>query len=200
MLQFFLNQLKKRCKQNISLLLVLVMIFSMAPQSYATEAQGTVLEDTTTVTEPETTEAAVAETTEATVPETMEATVPETTEATVPETTEAAVPETTEETIAEEIIEETFSQQLQTLETLKEVFDAMMANPEAVYALTVEEIAELKVYTQSLYDGIAEPTQDDTEYLELILDTLTMLEEELTIPVELLDETVTIVRNGSRFF
>ena len=166
MLQFFLNQLKKRCKQNISLLLVLVMIFSMAPQSYATEAQGTVVEETTTVT--------------------------------VPETTEAAVPETTEETIAEEIIEETFSQQLQTLETLKEVFDAMMANPEAVYALTVEEIAELKVYTQSLYDGIAEPTQDDEEYLELILDTLTMLEEELITPVELLDETVTIVRNGSR--
>lgn len=230
MLQFFRNQLHNRCKQSISLLLVLALLFGMAPQGYATEIQETVVEETTAVTVPETTEttvpettevtvpettevtipetteatvpetteATVPETTEATVPETTEATVPETTEPTVPETTEATVPEVTEETIAEEVIEETFSQQLQTMETLKEVFDAMMANPEAVYALTMEEIAALKVYTQSLYDRIAEPTQDDEEYLELILDTLAMLEEEQTIPVELLDETVTIVRNGSR--
>ena len=189
-MQFSLNQLQKRCKQNISLLLVLAMLFGMAPHGYATETQETTVEETTVVTIPEATET--------TIPETIEVTVPETTEATVPVATEATVPETTEETIAEEFVEETFSQQLQTLETLKEVFDAMMANPEAVYALTVEEIAELKVYTQSLYDAIGAPTQDDTEYCELILDTLTMLEEKLTTPVELLDETVTIVRNGSR--
>ena len=35
MMQFSLNQLQKRCKQNISLLLVLAMLFGMAPHGYA---------------------------------------------------------------------------------------------------------------------------------------------------------------------
>lgn len=198
MKQHIIGYFRKHYKENISLLLILAMVLSFVPGVYAQEKESEMVEETILETVSETAPETTSETIPETVPETTSETTSETNQESTPESDIGETSETVTDDAPDSIGEETFAHQLLLLPTLKEVFDAMMADKEAVYALTVEEIAELKVYTQSLYDEIAEPTQDDTEYLELILDTLTMLEEELTIPVELLDETVTIVRNGSR--
>ena len=71
----------------------------------------------------------------------------------------------------------TFSQSLLELTTLKEIFDAMMAdeNRQSVFDLTAEEIADVEEHTIYLYNSILEPTADDDEYKELIVDTLHIL-------------------------
>lgn len=183
------NTILKQAKQNISLLLVLAMLLGMAPRIYATELEAVPQTETAPVLLSEETVQLMTEM-ELMPASDME---PESdTEVTEPEATE---PETTEPEATEPL---TFCQTLLALPSLREVFDAMMADPQGVYALTLEELSALRQHTQSLYDALEAPTQDDDEYLELILDTLTLLEEEQRTPIELLDESVEITRNGSR--
>ena len=151
MKQHIIGYFRKHYKENISLLLILAMVLSFVPGVYAQEKESEMVEET------------IVETVSETAPETTSETTSETDQGSTPESDIGETSETVTDDAPDSIGEETFAQQLLLLPTLKEVFDAMMADKEAVYALNVEEIAELKVYTQSLYDGIAEPTQDDTE-------------------------------------
>ena len=61
--------------------------------------------------------------------------------------------------------------------TLKEMFDLMMLeqNREKVYALTAVEINVLIEYVKTLYSNIENPTFDDTDYYELLLETFMYL-------------------------
>ena len=217
MKQYTIYRLRKNWKQNISLLLVLAMLLSFVPGVYAMEEEPEAVEETIVETIPET----APEATPGVIPEEISETVPETTPETVPGTAPETTPETTPETVldvtevveeiveeiiveevideaAGSIVEETFAQRLLLLPTLKEVFDAMMANTEAVYALTKEDLGLLRARTETLFVALEEPNEDDEEYRELILDTVAFLEEEQAPEVELLDTEAEIKRNGSR--
>ena len=216
-MQHILTQLRKNAKRNIALVLALLMLLSLVPYGYAEELQNPSAAQQTEKTDPVPTEPeepeiaptpiAPAGTKEPAATEiaptptaSVSATEPKAADsAPAPMETEAAAETAEQENTAPEENkgELTFCQQLQAKQTLKEVFDAMMGDPDAMYALNAEELTALKEHTQALYDAIEEPVQDDEEYLELILDTLVMLEEQ-KLEVEMLDDTVTIVRNGSR--
>ena len=134
MKQHIIGYFRKHYKENISLLLILAMVLSFVPGVYAQEKESEMVEET------------IVETISETAPVTILETIPETTPETIPETT----PETTPvkkpgilfgSTVANSSAfrnnqEDIFVQQLLLLPTLKEVFDAMMANAEAVYAMT----------------------------------------------------------------
>ena len=155
MKQHIIGYFRKHYKENISLLLILAMVLSFVPGVYAQEKESEMVEETIVETVSETAPETTSETIPETVPETTSETTSETDQESTPEADIGGTSETVTDDAPDSIGEETFAQQLLLLPTLKEVFDAMMADKEAVYALTVEEIAELKVYTQFLYDGTA---------------------------------------------
>ena len=91
-----------------------------------------------------------------------------------------AAPEETEAPAATEAPEATLSlfEQLLASQTLRELHDLLMADPNAVYALTDEELTAVKTRAEELYASLAEPTQDDEDYYALIADMLLHLAQE----------------------
>ena len=68
-------------------------------------------------------------------------------------------------------------EQLLSAESLEAFWDIMMAeeNKEYVYQFSVEEITLLMEYVNTLYDVIPEPTADDMDYRDMLLETFTYL-------------------------
>ena len=66
---------------------------------------------------------------------------------------------------------------LMTADSIETFWAIMMAeeNREFVFLLSVEEITQLMEYVNTLYDAIDNPTDDDTEYKDLLLETFTYL-------------------------
>ena len=161
-------------------------------ECYATGTEPAETEPTVPETETENTEATVPgseeENTEATILET-EAEATETT-ATETEATEEvvsatevteAVPECSCGTVTEihstqcALHVPTFLERLLAAQTLQELHDTMMADAEAVYAMNEEELTALKNRAEELYVALEEPTQDEQDYYDLIVDTVLML-------------------------
>lgn len=116
--------------------------------------------------------------------EPSETQVPPETDPTEPIETESAIPE-------EEIIEPDWFEQLVETQSLQQLHDAMMANPQAVYAMTEEGLTALKNRAEELYAALEDPTQDDADYYELITETVDLLQEKTrdTIPETLEEST-----------
>jgi len=55
--------------------------------------------------------------------------------------------------------------------TIQELFDGMMADTAAVYALSYDELLALAARADQIYAAIETPTADDDEYYELVKDT-----------------------------
>ena len=148
--------------------------------------------------EPTVPEMTIPETTvpEETIPETTipETTVPEETvpETTVPETTapEVTIPETTvpEETVPEETeavmmapapAVDTLYTRMLAAQTLQAMHDIMMATPSEMYAMTAEELTDLRAHAEELYAALETPSADDEDYYVLLTETMAELLGEL---------------------
>ena len=106
----------------------------------------------------------------------------------VTEPTEEVVFEAVEGEAADAAVELSCYEQLMAAETLAEFHDAMMADPQAMYALTVEELTALQTRAETLYRSLEAPTADEAEYYDLISDTLEVLLEELDEITKTLEE------------
>ena len=88
----------------------------------------------------------------------------------------------------------TFLDLLLSTETLKELHDAIMEDEETAKALTAEELLKVKEHAEKLFEDVQEPTKDEEEYLELILETIVHLQELLEENVK--EEALELMSNS----
>ena len=87
-----------------------------------------------------------------------------------PEGTEET--QATEETEAEEL---PLMERLMRAETLEALFNLIFSEAESLAALTMDEVASVNAYTQSIYDALDTPTELEQGYYAQIMDTLVQL-------------------------
>ena len=109
------------------------------------------------------------------------------------ETEETEATEAAEET---EAVEETVADRLAAAATLQELHDTMMADPQAVYAMSAEELRGVQTHAQALFGALEAPTDDEQEYYELIVETIEALLSQVENVPEILVDTDHITIDG----
>lgn len=84
-------------------------------------------------------------------------------------------PDPTEEPNPTEEPEKSLMDKLMAAVTMQELHDLLMADTAKTASLLAGELSAVKTYAKELYQNIAEPTQDDADYYELVISTLEYL-------------------------
>jgi len=89
-------------------------------------------------------------------------------------------PAPTETTPAPTVPEKTLYEKLLAAETLQELHDLLMGDKAGSYTLTQTELETVKSQADALYQQLSEPGANDKEYFEMVKDTVSYLESQLS--------------------
>ena len=131
------------------------------------------------------TEPAATETTPATEApaETTPTTEPEATE-TMPVIETLPTEVVTDEAMAAAEEETVLLEELRGTQTLKELYDAIVAAGQRAYGLAEAELAELQTHAETIYTALATPTEEDETYRELLVVAFAHVASKGSIPLD----------------